>query len=88
MYQTPHYYKERCLTLLYKSIIPIFDNAITVIDGPFFSLYPYRNDLYTLTHVLYTPLNDESNLDIFRQKMEQEIIELFPKFLECFTYDS
>jgi len=88
IFQTPLYFKERCLTLLYKLTVPIFENAITVIDGPFFSLYPYRNDLYTLTHVLYTPLNDESDLHILRKKMEDEVIELFPKFYECFTYDS
>lgn len=50
---------EVCLTLVYRKRKhkrpPV---AVTVVDGPFYSLYPYvpGDGLFTLTHVSYTPL--------------------------------
>jgi hypothetical protein len=48
---------ELCISLLYKCKSPqLF--AMTVMDGPFWSLYPYdpTNSIYTLTDVTYTPM--------------------------------
>lgn len=47
---------EKTISLLLK--LNNNDNAYTVMDGDFISLYPYdyTNCIYTLTHVKYTPL--------------------------------
>lgn len=48
---------ECCLSLIYECTDPrMQDTALTVIDGPFFSLYPYHDRLFTLTHVEHTVL--------------------------------
>ena len=56
-------YYELCLTLIYKAN---FSErcAVTVMDGSFFSIYPYCLDdnLYTLTHVGLTPLFSSSSI--------------------------
>ena len=57
---------EVCLTLLYrrKDVSQRNSPSVTVVDGNFFSLYPYdvENNVFTLTHVLYTPLFSSTNL--------------------------
>lgn len=51
---------EFCLTLIYKRKTESEKNSpsVTVVDGDFFSLYPYNmsHNLFTLTHVSYTPM--------------------------------
>ena len=58
---------EVCLTLIYKRLndTEARSPAITVVDGDFFSLYPYdrKNSLYTLTHVKLTPLYKTTSSD-------------------------
>lgn len=53
-----HY--EACCSLIYKTKRKNKDRtfSITIMDGPFFSIYPYddKNSLVTLTHVTYTPM--------------------------------
>lgn len=51
---------EVCLTLLYRKLTgndkpPV---TLTVVDGPFYSLYSYKPDenIFTLTHVQFTPI--------------------------------
>ena len=52
----PGHYYELSLTLLYtRKNIRNF-GAITMVDGPLFSIYPYSGDDYTVTDVEYTPL--------------------------------
>ncbi len=58
---------EVCLTLVYRRKDDR-DNrspAVTVVDGDFFSLYPYKKSLglYTLTHVKYTPMFQTHSVD-------------------------
>ena len=57
---------ELCLTLVYKRKDSSQSSwpSVTVVDGNFFSLYPYdvENNLFTLTHVLYTPLFSSTSL--------------------------
>jgi hypothetical protein len=83
---------ELCLTLLYEGHGP----PITVMDGLFYSLYPYGNNIYTLTDVEHTPLikgtmeqimeYDASNIDIVRHKMEMKIGMDYPAFKSKFIY--
>ena len=52
---------ELCISLIYEGTV---NYALTVVDGPFFSIYPYityDNDKYTLTDVECTPLIKSSN---------------------------
>lgn len=57
---------EVCLTLVYKRIDRTQKNtpSVTVVDGDFFSLYPYNvdNNTFTLTHVKLTPMMTSSNI--------------------------
>lgn len=73
-------YYELCLTLLYRYTghgVPDF--GVTVMDGPFFSLYPYKpaERLYTLTDVALTPLYTAADYasvsDYARGVTEQEV---------------
>ena len=66
LYPLEHSIFEPCLTLVYRRID---DNdemspAITIVDGQFFSVYPYKRSksLYTMTHVLHTPLFQSNSI--------------------------
>jgi uncharacterized protein (UPF0262 family) len=98
------YIYELTISLLYNRIK--FDNdfeAITVMDGPFFSLFPrdITKKKYTLTHVSYTPLIRSNNLDDInkyeiteeivqdiKDKMETEVFKIYPEFKIHFNYYS
>jgi hypothetical protein len=91
---------EPCVSFLYKTHKRNF--ALTIMDGEFISIYPYNNNLYTLTSVKNTPLAkyknmrevnihldslvDKEILDI-RNKIEKETLYYYPKFLEDFSYN-
>jgi len=50
-------------------------------DGSFWSLYPYHDDLYTLTHVKWGRyLSDK------RTEMESDIIHYYPELLQDFVF--
>jgi len=92
-----HY--ESCIVLLYKG--PLDHPAITVVDGPFFSIYPFEQDLFTLTSVSHTPMRrhetfDEAQTAIdrfrsnsiksIRETIESEALKHYPTFLDAFEY--
>lgn len=99
-----HY--ELFISLLYraKSIIANETNqttAITVMDGEFFSIFPYDissvSHLYTLTHVKHGVLwkgrtlpfaHTAIDADIQRQRkaIESDVLDMFPTFLDQFEY--
>lgn len=74
---------ENCVSLVYELNEPSMF-AITVVDGPFWSLYPYDIDgrLYTLTDVEHTPAGTEDA----RAKMEEKVRRYIPDFDERFAY--
>ena len=92
---------ELCLCLLYKKINSINFGALTLVDGPFFSLYPYKEDLYTLTDVENTPLfvskeiipidyEDPYILNLVEERtnlMEEKALEVLPNFKSNFALD-
>jgi hypothetical protein len=49
--------------------------AFTVMDGPFYSIYPYKPDqqLFTLTHVAYTPLFVSDSIDDIRRRQYSDV---------------
>lgn len=85
-------YKENCLF------------SFTIMDGSFFSIYPYEPDkqLFTLTHVKYTPVkvyesheeaseyidSDKCSIDCQNaiHAMECDVIEYMPNFRSLFEY--
>jgi hypothetical protein len=55
-----------------KSMDHIF--GFTVMDGPFFSIFPYKpkESLFTLTHVSWTPLLTSTSIEDIREAMESK----------------
>jgi glycine/D-amino acid oxidase-like deaminating enzyme len=91
---------EPCIVLVYEArhaAVP----AVTLMDGPFFSIYPFERGLYTLTSVTHTPLArvptgaaateklrrlQESDVSSIRRRMEAEALHYYPAFLDDFAY--
>jgi D-amino-acid oxidase len=97
------YNYEVTLSLIYKKIKQFDYDAITIMDGNFFSLYPQDNtfNLYTLTHVKYTPIFidndyskiadyifDTSTLNNYINIIEKDVCKYFPDFNKYFEYSS
>jgi hypothetical protein len=94
---------EPCIYFYYSSFDKSNDFALTVMDGDLFSLYPYINNIYTLTSVKYTPILKTSNIETARQVLkdvtddfkrerrnsfEEQACKYMPDFLERFKYES
>jgi len=95
---------ELSLTLVYKKVTEDSFGSITMVDGNLWSIYPYLDNIYTITDVLYTPfftsfnLNDVLSLknnitydkDIapIISKIENRILKYFIDFNRYFVYDS
>lgn len=88
-------------TLFYYEAKEPFYGAVTTMDGACFSVYPYHGNIYTLSHVAYTPRGQfasfaeadavnngltESDLDAIRAKMVEDVLYEFPSFLDRFMY--
>ncbi len=93
-------YFEPCIYFYFQKKIDL-PFALTIMDGKFFSLYPYIENLYTLTSVEYTPISkcltyDKALSDIesiTRQlinKKREKFVELteiyYPDFSKHFEY--
>ncbi|GAB7219007.1 FAD-dependent oxidoreductase [Vibrio comitans] len=95
------YYYEPCIYFYYRAKRKI-DFAFTLMDGNFFSVYPYQDDIYTVTSVKHTPIGqvfDREDIgELFRlargeefiknkrREFEREIDFYYPGFLEDFEY--
>ncbi len=90
---------ELTLTLIYEKVNKTNFDAITMVDGLLFSIYPYKNNDYTLTDVEYTPLKKFKNMndllsyknnlteDFFNERtnlMENKVLKYYPEFLNDF----
>lgn len=95
------YFYELTLTLIYKKNSASKFGSLTVMDGKFVSLYPYHDDLYTLTDVENTPIeifNDVEKLIEFKKNInlslindkkllfEKNISFFYPEFYENFIF--
>lgn len=79
-----HYY-ELSIVLVYEKINQTDFGAITMVDGPLFSIYPYKDSDYTLTDVEYTPLytsNSLKELEEFKSNIDKDIIERTKNLIE------
>jgi len=95
LFTPDEFYYENTLTLLYEKVQETSFNAVTLVDGEFFSIYPYLDHLYTVTHVKHTPISKSSILLELKEPVvfddriklfEESILEYFPKFREYFKY--
>lgn len=73
-----NFFYELTLTLLYKKINLTEYDSITLVDGNFFSIYPYYENLYTITDVEYTPLLKTKS----QKKLEKKIKDIDNVFIE------
>jgi len=88
-----HY--ELYATFLYKIPTPVCF-AYTIMDGPFFSIYPYRPDehIYTVTSVKHgilesartIPVSEGANIAQHRASMEANIVQYIPSWHSAATY--
>jgi hypothetical protein len=94
---------ELTISLIYKKITETKFDALTIVDGDFFSIYPYQKDKFTLTDVEHTPLKKFKTIkklneyketitnDLIDNKIkliEKKVKKYFPEFLTFFKYDS
>lgn len=92
---------ELTLTLLYRKIAATVFDSITIVDGDFFSIYPYDNERYTVTDVQHTPIcKFDSISDLYEFQITDELVHIktdliqnkilsyFPDFLNHFKYNS
>lgn len=82
---------ELSICLVYSTKIKT--SALTIMDGPFFSIFPLgsKEGLYTLTHVKHTPVFSSNNINNinklkngFRQKHLEKIIRNIEKDVKTF----
>lgn len=94
---------ELTISYLYKKTKNIDFDALTMVDGDFFSIYPYNNDIFTVTDVQYTPIKKFKTREALvdyqkklsvneiikrKERVEKKIIEYYPKFIDDFEYHS
>lgn len=88
---------EKCISLIYKNINNIFFDSLTIMDGDYFSIYKYKDDLYTLTDVINTPLIKDSDFDNVRKfelkninniinNFEKNVNKIYENFKQDFVY--
>lgn len=94
------YEYELCVSFIYNSDV---DYALTLMDGEFFSIYPYMSNKYTLTDVEFTPMKKSNDIDDIinyqntltneiiidtKMKIENKVKKYLLNFDELFVYDS
>jgi hypothetical protein len=94
---------ELTISLLYKKIKETPFDSLTLVDGDFFSIYPYKDDIFTLTDVEHTPIKkfktptklkdyiqtiDNQFIERKRKLIEKKVKHYFPDFLSFYEYYS
>lgn len=86
---------ETVASFLYTATDSPFPRGLTLMDGPFFSLFPYdiTQKVYTLTHVVHSvlargPVGNEVRCDIddARAAAEADVRKVFPTLLDGLVY--
>jgi hypothetical protein len=81
-------YFETCHTLIYEKKKETSFDALTLVDGKLFSIYPYDDDkLYSLSDVEVTP-KINCSIEEKRKLMEKKVLYYYEKFLDHFNYHS
>jgi len=95
-------YYELSLTLVYDRIVNGSFGSITMVDGSLFSIYPYRENQYTVTDVEHTPVYtsdnikdiekyrdtilDQDKVDSIKRRIENKITHYYKDFSVDFNY--
>lgn len=94
---------ELTVSLLYEKINNTDFDSITLVDGNLFSIYPYSENIFTLTDVEHTPIKkfkSMKDLNKYKKKFnetvvndrkklfEEKVLGYYPKFLDDFKYKS
>jgi sugar phosphate isomerase/epimerase/nucleoside-diphosphate-sugar epimerase len=77
------------LCLIYRANEGVVPIALTVMDGPFCSLYPLdiTKRLYTLTHVKYGVVSEQNvNIQVAQTQFETDIVKFYPSFRDDFKF--
>lgn len=97
------FYYELTITLIYDKIKTTNFDSVTFVDGELFSIYPYKENKFTLTDVKLTPLKRFSTIEEieeYKKSINEEFITnkieefenrvkiFIPEFNEYFKYDS
>jgi len=94
---TPSVY-ELTVSFIYSRKCDSGFGALTLMDGPFFSIYPFKANLYTVTDVVYTPVFVSDNLNEIlefkiadlqcrKENIEKKIKGYYPDFNHDFEYE-
>ena len=84
----PSHFFEAVAMFIYRPKTPLSFGALTYIDGSLFSIYPYNDKCFSLSHVKYGIMNGNSldNADNARQLTEQHVERYWPDFADSFDY--
>lgn len=80
-------FMQPCKIFLYTKIHPAPFDALTFVDGPLFSIFPFNADLVTVSDVEFTPDSDLSEAKRIKA-MEEKILQYYPGFRNAFQYNS
>lgn len=94
---------ELTISLIYEKIGDTPFDALTLVDGDLFSIYPYQDNKFTLTDVAHTPIKkfktintlnnfikkiNEKFINEKKELMEKRVKNYFPNFDSIFKYDT
>lgn len=88
------FYSERFVSFIYRKKVNTTFSALTIMDGPFYSIYPFYDDLYTVTGVvegivdeeLFSDIGEKSYIEKRRQSLEKKISEDYVAFKDVFEF--
>ena len=90
------FFSENFLSFVYSKKNKILFDALTVMNGEFYSIYPYYDDLFTVTGVKegiidlkeYKKMGKDSYIRSRREMLESKIIKDYKIFLDNFNYST
>ena len=95
-----NYFYELCLILKYKKTKKTSFDALTLVDGELFSIYPFNKNFYTLSNVKYTPVKKFENYNellIFKnnftlnkshiESFENDVFYFYKDFKKSFKFE-
>ena len=88
------FFNENFISFIYKKNKNTLFEALTVMNGPFYSIYPYFDDLYTVTGVFEGVISEkefklygkEKYVQEKRKLLEDKISKDYDLFLNDFSY--
>jgi hypothetical protein len=96
-----NFFFELTISFLYKRIIKNNFDSLTLVDGELFSIFPYKENLYTVTDVEHTPIKkfkkksliekykiSENLIENKKFLIEKKIQQYYSNFTKEFKYDS